>query len=237
MDDDFSPEDSVWPAFSDLLLSVVLVLILLIGMIEATQMVIDPKIPEKQDALIKEIAGPSSIILREKAALGTAVWKVRSASSQKPEVECRIDPQNPFLQRLAFADNVLFESDQTDLRPEGAALLARVGSAINKRLPSLAEIQINGHADPRATRRYRDNLELASLRANEVYRFLRMNVGLDPTKAVISAASFGEYMPTDRVREQTFSSEALQDANSTDAKRQQNRRIELLLFYRTRNSN
>jgi flagellar motor protein MotB len=228
-DDGFALD--VWPAFSDLMLSVILLMILLIGIIHATQLVVDPGVITKQAELINRLKTPESEI--EQLERRPAHWVIRSGNNKALEIDCSIDPQNPFLQKISFSDQLLFDPDKTDLKNAGTLVLSRLAKALSSEGSSVIEIQVHGHADPQKSRHYRDNLELASNRANEVFRYLTEH-GLDPFQSLISAASFGEYLPRQRIRGNSFDSKELLRANETDVMRQMNRRIEVLLFYRTR---
>ena len=77
------------------------------------------------------------------------------------------------------------------------------------------------------------NLHLAALRAIEVYTFLQEQIHIDPATHLMSATSFGEYKPVQRsVRDSTYTPEKLKMHNSSKALKAQNRRMEILLFYR-----
>ena len=77
------------------------------------------------------------------------------------------------------------------------------------------------------------NLHLAALRAIEVFNFLQNKIKIDPAKHLMSATSFGEYKPVQRsVRDSTYTPEKLKRHNNTKKLKAQNRRMEILLFYR-----
>jgi flagellar motor protein MotB len=227
MEDDQDQGGNFWPAFTDLMLSVILILLLVIGGAYFAAVNVR-EIQEKQKILGEGLRGSTT----EVRTVGNSmeIWGRGAGGTLKFRLS--VDPHDPMLQRISFSDSVLFDPDSFVLKASGKLALAEVGTAVKKRLPDLAEIQIHGHADTLRTARYVDNLELASLRANEVFRFLRVTVGIDPARNLISATSFGEYSPAERRRDANFDRTLLLSANTTEPKRAQNRRIELLLFYR-----
>ncbi|MBI1923912.1 OmpA family protein [Candidatus Poribacteria bacterium] len=139
----------------------------------------------------------------------------------------------PTLQRLSFKDRILFPSDRYKLSETGKETLRIVGREINRQLPIIREIQIQGHADTDITYKFPSNLHLAALRAIEVFNFLQNPVGIDPAEHLMSATSFGEFKPVQRSNDDsTYNRSKLRQHNLSDALKDQNRRIEILLFYR-----
>lgn len=117
---------------------------------------------------------------------------------------------------IRFDDNVLFDSGQALLRPDGLAIL-------NKLAPILADIpnpiRVEGHTDnvPINTFRYPSNWELSTARAGAVIRYFIEEHGLDPNQ--MSAMGFAEFRPV--------------ADNATAAGRQRNRRVEIVVTYMT----
>jgi len=117
--------------------------------------------------------------------------------------------------RVDVVDELLFDSGETDLRPAGQAVLAKVGTILQKAEGRTIEVQ--GHTDNvpivgALAKRYPSNWELSAARAVNVARFLQQS-GVEPQR--LSAAAHSEYRP--RV------------ANDSDDGRRKNRRIEILL--------
>lgn len=113
-------------------------------------------------------------------------------------------------------DKILFDSGQTDVKPEGLEVLKRVVEI----LATVADriIRVEGHTDnvPIAgalARKYPTNWELSAARAINVARFLEKQ-GIDP--AILSAAAYGEYQPV--------------ADNGTPEGRAKNRRIAIILL-------
>jgi chemotaxis protein MotB len=115
-----------------------------------------------------------------------------------------------------MVDEVLFDSGESALKPEGIAILRKVGSVLKKAEGRTIEVQ--GHTDNVPIRgalaqKYPTNWELSAARATNVVRFLQDEVDIDPS--VLSAAARSEYQP--------------RASNDTEEGRRQNRRIEILL--------
>lgn len=139
----------------------------------------------------------------------------------------------PTIQRFRFNDRILFEPNEYRIKQAGMETLLIVGNEIKDNLHHIREIQIQGHADPDTPSLLPSNLHLAAWRAIEVFNFLQNQVSIDPASHLMSATSFGEYMPVGRsVQDNSYHAGKLVANNSTKALKAQNRRIEILLFYR-----
>ena len=117
--------------------------------------------------------------------------------------------------RVDMVDEILFDSGEATLKPEGQTVLEKVASVLAK---ANRTIQVQGHTDNvpiqgRLAERFPTNWELSATRAVNVVRFLHEKAGLDPT--TLSATGLSEYRPS--------------ESNDTDSGRQKNRRIEILL--------
>jgi chemotaxis protein MotB len=118
--------------------------------------------------------------------------------------------------RVQMVDEILFDSGEATIKPEGLEVLRRVGAVLKKAKDRNIEVQ--GHTDNvpitgALARRFPTNWELSAARATNVARFLTEEAGIDPHQ--ISAAGYSEYRP--------------RDTNDTEAGRRRNRRIEILL--------
>jgi chemotaxis protein MotB len=116
---------------------------------------------------------------------------------------------------LDVVDKILFASGETEVKPEGLAVLKRV-IEILKDVPDKM-IRIEGHTDnvkigDVLARRYPTNWELSAARALNVARYLQKQ-GIDPT--LLAAVAYGEYKPV--------------ADNSTPEGRAKNRRIAIIL--------
>ena len=247
-----------WPSFSDLMLTLVLILVIVVfAVIAAFSIGTDAlrkevaavtkeqkeitealaKVKEKQEAIIKAIAAAYDVQWED-----IDKWEDKESKTNFFEIPIylengeytKIQIQNEQkLQRYSFSDRILFEPDRYDLKEEGEETLERVGGEINKNLKNIKEIQIQGHADPDRPAYVPSNLHLGALRAIEVYKFLQNRIQIDPAKHLVSATSFGEYKPVDRLTDdRTYNRQKLRQHNRTRALKAKNRRIEILLFYR-----
>jgi outer membrane protein OmpA-like peptidoglycan-associated protein len=233
MDDQEPLGFNFWPAFTDFMLAIVLVLILVIGGLYLQRGQINVEKAKKcQDILAASVQGSRWEVLRR----GDGIIEIRDKVANKSAILFERDPDDPLLQKVSFQDFVLFESDRWDLKPLGKEVLWAVGSRLQREMNTIMEIQIRGHADIRKSKLRGGNLELASKRANAVFEFLTRDVGIDPQDYSISATSYGEFFPVSRKIEELYSAEKLREANLTDGQMQKNRRIELLLRYRRNTS-
>ena len=113
-----------------------------------------------------------------------------------------------------MTDNVLFQSGDIQLK-DG---MKQVLDAISKPLRETdRQVLVEGHTDDRPVRggrRYMDNMELSTLRAAQVVRYL-INDGKLPPKR-LSAAGYAEYRPLVK--------------NRDAASRRRNRRIDIVVL-------
>ena len=125
--------------------------------------------------------------------------------------------------RFVFQSEVLFDSGQDELNPEGRQELDKLAAALLElegQIPNEIGwvLRVDGHTDARplsGTGRFRDNWELSAARAISVVKYL-IDRGVSPTHLV--AAGFGEFQPL--------------EAGDSDEINARNRRIELKLTER-----
>jgi len=113
-------------------------------------------------------------------------------------------------------DKIIFDSGQTEIRPEGLNVLKRVVEILMTVTDKV--IRVEGHTDsiPIAgalAKRYPTNWELSAARALNVTRYLEKQ-GIDPS--LLAAVAFGEYQPIAE--------------NDTTEGRAKNRRIAIILL-------
>src|SRR5579884_417605 len=121
--------------------------------------------------------------------------KLREILGTRPDIRVVGD-------RFVFQSELFFDSGSATLRPEGAAELDKVASALldlEKQIPSAINwvLRIDGHTDTRplsATSPFKSNWELSAGRAISVVRYL-IGKGVSPQRLV--AAGFGEFQPID----------------------------------------
>lgn len=114
---------------------------------------------------------------------------------------------------VELPDNVLFDSGEAELKPEGQATLLEVVQVL--RTIENRHFQVAGHTDnvPIRSRRFPSNWELSAARAVTVTRFMIAN-GMPGDR--ISAAGYAETQPI--------------DTSDTPEGRARNRRIEIALM-------
>lgn len=224
-----------WPSFADLMLSLVLILVLIIFIVYAVIAAGSVNLKQIQDgqmSMVNSVANEYGVAPVEKSK-DLFIIPIILANRARSEISIKNGIE---VQRFSFKDRVLFPPDGYLLSGDGEKVLSIVGQKIKEQLSNIKEIQIQGHADTDKTR-YTSNLHLAAFRAIEVFSFLKLNVGIDPAMYMMSATSFGEYKPVQRSEDdRTYNEKRLFDDNSTDELKAQNRRIEILLFYRNKPS-
>jgi flagellar motor protein MotB len=138
------------------------------------------------------------------------------------------------LQRIRVSTGLLFDKNDYKISDRGYDILRVLGGAIKSNLECIERIQIEGHADTDPTTKFRSNLELAGLRAFEIFYFLKDSIGISPSRYLMSAASFGEYKPINRHEDSYFDEDSLIISNNSEEKKSLNRRVEFLIFYKKR---
>jgi chemotaxis protein MotB len=113
-------------------------------------------------------------------------------------------------------DKILFDSGKTVIKPEGLAVLTRVGDILKDVKDK--RIVVEGHTDdvpisPALKSRFPTNWELSTARAVVVVRYLQEKVGIDPS--LLWASGLSEYHPV--------------ADNATEEGKARNRRIEIIL--------
>jgi OmpA-OmpF porin, OOP family len=110
---------------------------------------------------------------------------------------------------VTLGDEILFDVDQSVLKPGGMQQLTRVAEFLRQNPDR--NVLVEGHTDSTAPDSY--NLALSQRRANAVEEFL-ITQGVEPTR--IMATGYGEQLPI--------------ASNDTAAGRQANRRVEIVVL-------
>lgn len=240
MDEESNLDFNFWPSFADLMLTLVLIMITVLFSFNAIFTLnrvkpedIDPNnlslknIKSNQLKIIDAIAGEYNT---KPVEFKPSYYGVSIGNNAAYDIVIRNDPT---MQQLTFSDHILFESNSYLLNEAGKKALQSVGDALRQQIAAIQEIQIQGHADTEPTSHFSSNLELAAFRAIEVFQFLQEQCGIDPTRYLMSATSFGEYKPVSRTDDNMlYNMEQLKTDNDSELKKSQNRRIEMLLFYK-----
>lgn len=220
-----------WPSFTDLMLSFVLVVLIVLfvvsKMIAAGTENLDRarQSQQKIQTQIEQGINKQYKVLTLSDRDGTDINKEMTNHPADVYIINKLDRQT-----ITFSDKVLFDSGQSDIKPAGYEILNVVGPILANNLDNIGEIQIQGHADISFEDDF--NLQLAANRAIAVYKFLQVNVGIDPSQYLMAATSFGKYKPVGREAGSEYNYEKLQEANSDEALMARNRRIEIVLFYK-----
>ncbi|MDH4226501.1 MAG: OmpA family protein [Deltaproteobacteria bacterium] len=116
-----------------------------------------------------------------------------------------------------LVDQILFNSGETQIKPEGMKVLERVGALLKN--ISDKQIRVIGHTDNvpvsgKLKEKFPTNWEISAARATNVVKYLQESSGVDPK--FLSLAGFAEHRPI--------------DSNDTKEGRLRNRRIEILLL-------
>ncbi|MDE0779874.1 MAG: peptidoglycan -binding protein [Alphaproteobacteria bacterium] len=108
--------------------------------------------------------------------------------------------------RFVFQSEVLFESGEAILNPQGKMQLAKLAKTLKEIGSQIPEdldwvLRVDGHTDERpiSTAKFPSNWELSSGRAISVVKFLALQ-GIAPDNLV--AAGFGQYQPIDAGRDE-----------------------------------
>jgi chemotaxis protein MotB len=148
---------------------------------------------------------------------------VQSHKSLEDEMRAALESKDVTISKLQgkltvnILDRVLFDSGETDLKPDGAGVLHKVADILNQH-PDL-KIHVIGHTDnvpikSSARNRFPSNWELSTARATAAVRFLSEDCGIDPKR--LGAVGYGEFRPV--------------ADNSTPEGRARNRRIAITLL-------
>jgi chemotaxis protein MotB len=119
--------------------------------------------------------------------------------------------------RISIVAHLLFESGDDQITPAGREILQQIKDVLKQVTDK--QIRVEGHTDnkpikPYLRTRFPSNWELSTARATSVVRYLIAEDGLDPT--MLTAGGYGDTRPV--------------ASNDTEEGRQQNRRIEIVLY-------
>jgi chemotaxis protein MotB len=117
---------------------------------------------------------------------------------------------------VQLVEKILFDSGKTDIKPQGKAVLDKVGNILSSVTDK--QIRIEGYTDtvpisPALQSKFPTNWELSTRRATTVLRYLQDKAGVDGK--YLSAVGYGPHRPV--------------AANDTEQGRAENRRIEIVL--------
>jgi len=223
--DDDGLDFNFWPAFTDLMLSITLIMCALLIVKFGVKAVDLQNKQESNKAIIAEI---SNSIKKNYNNIITNETTNSILISDGANAIMKIKYENDY-QQISFYENILFEQGNSNLIDKGKSVLIIVGNALKHKSKNITLIQIEGHTDNVPIKN--GNLYLGANRAMNVYTFFKDQVGLDPATTLMSATTFGEFMPVDRKEDAPYSAASLEKANDESAKMASNRRIELRVFF------
>ena len=149
------------------------------------------------------------------AAIGGAAGAYIGNYMDKQADEMRQDIQGAKIERvgegikITFASGILFDTDQSSLRPEAQSNLQQLATILNKY--DNTNILVEGHTDSTGSEDH--NMDLSIRRGESVARYLAGN-SVNPTRFTVMG--YGETEPA--------------VSNDTPEGRQQNRRVEIAIF-------
>ena len=127
----------------------------------------------------------------------------------KGAVEIQVEEDEVTIRMMGEAT---FDTGRAELKKEFVPLLLKIGEVLSK---TKGEIIIAGHTDnvPLIGGQFKSNLGLSMARAGSVAEYLLKSTSIDPKR--LSTMGFGEYRPL--------------ASNDTEAGRQKNRRVEIIV--------
>lgn len=201
-------ELNLWPAFTDLMTNMAII-VFFIMLLAFVQNIISLQQAKESSKELENIVG-----VREK------IKKVVEEGFKKEigEGKIRIGPGAKF----TVEENIVFDSGQSQIKPEGQEVIARLGNALQKVLDDenirsyIELISVEGHTDNEGSAEV--NWELSAQRATGVIQLMHTRNPALGTKyaSYFGATGFSKFKPV--------------ASNDTEAGRQQNRRIEFRVF-------
>lgn len=117
---------------------------------------------------------------------------------------------------ITFRDNVFFDGESYNIRPEGQAILDGICNAMATASDSIEEVRVLGHTSQASPDRLNEPVSdrfLSSNRATEVLLYIQMKNILEPRRLV--SVAYGQFRPI--------------SSYDTREDRARNRRVELLI--------
>ncbi|MCK5524915.1 MAG: OmpA family protein [Thiomargarita sp.] len=218
-------DNNIFGPGTDLVVSLAAVLIILIAIREIGQINLE-EVRKNQMDIVNKVA---THYQKKPNKKNENIYGISIDEHEKDDILIQNDI---IIQTISFGSYLLFDTDKIILKESGKQVLTVVGNIFKEKLETIKEIQIQGHADSRLSTIFSSNLELAAHRAIEVFKHFQ-DLGIDPTRHIMSATSFGEYKPVQRrYSDMYYNSSKLEQDNDTSKKREKNRRIEVVLIYR-----
>ncbi|TXH34088.1 MAG: OmpA family protein [Rhodospirillaceae bacterium] len=135
------------------------------------------------------------------------------SGSMLAEVSCLVPPTDPKIETIRLNTDVLFDHDSFILKDNAKQEIDRSLENHQSTPEDIAYVDVNGHTDDTGEALYN---EFLSVHRAEAVRSYLINKGIAPD--IIRAQGFGETSPI--------------APNSSDGERAQNRRVELVMYYK-----
>jgi len=248
----------IWPAFTDFLTGLSFVLLfVLAGLVAVNQSVIQERQRlenEKSQLKAEQTKLESKRAELEKQLLGVRLESDCLADRRKKfkehfDANNKVSSAQLFQYRSQYTDrlvvHVTFATGAADLTNQGIQDLRGVASLIITRIDLFQSLEVEGHSDDQPLLgggMFASNWELSAARAGTVVRFLRDTYPTRIPPWKIKASGRAMYRPAkwdeDRFRnldraQIVAEPSYVKKANADESLRATNRRIEILLNYRT----
>lgn len=227
-----------WPSFTDLMLSLVLIILAILGVFVFNTGQGEADIEKAQVSQEKINSELETRIGKSKFAKIDSWNDISRHNDKDVIVLAELNKQT-----ISFSDKILFQRNEFELMQPGKEILDTIVPVIVDNIENIKEIRIEGHTDMNADAAY--NLELGANRAIAVYNHVTYSDNDDPDKAkegfrkidpaehLISISSYGKFKPVGRTPGEQYNRSKLQEAN-TKWNEDRNRRIEIILEYKYR---
>jgi outer membrane protein OmpA-like peptidoglycan-associated protein len=211
------PSPGFWPAYADLALALVMVLVLFL----LSQAIFSSRLLLTQDV--------SRLRVRQHQE------RVRAGLARAPGVDTIVENGN--LQIITLSADFLFDTNDTRLTESGDRLLRRMSHSLRQGESSFTRIAVEAHADVRASRRFarsgdnpqdEGNWRLSAERAIRVVQLLQ---GTGIAGSRLEAVARSEYAPADTAYMRWMHREDAESVPAYRASLRRNRRLVIRLFY------
>jgi len=225
-------DPDIYPAFTDFIISVLIVIVLFMLGIFFTNITRDLLAAGNEFNSLKN----KQLIVRKK--LGSIPGILVQEDGNLQRIVLQVDKEGK--------GGILFDSGQAALKSEGQIIIKRIADVLESTKSYYKSVQVEGHTDNRPinSMQYRSNWELSAARAGAVVDFLLETGNLEPWR--FSANGRGEYRPYNVPESEMEQTGKLPDPTGSRLKKELpdyvvrhnlvttaplNRRIEIILIY------
>lgn len=220
-----------WPAFSDLML--VLVLILVVVLFSAINRMGNESQLEEDNLSRFNTSLMANLRCNSMKDIDRDLWIDLLKSGKPIGISSRLVSGT---QVYRFGSDLLFSPGSDDLLPEGKTALTAFAACMKSNQRFIERVQIQGHTDidegSGLGQDLEDGLTLSARRSMEVYRFLAQEKGIDPHTFLLSADAYGSCVPVRRTEKSQWNRELTVVHNRTEDMKNYNRRIEIQVKFK-----